>query len=92
MTHHLVASAIDHLRNEFSRAHPSLPSKSYLAKKVEELKALVEKLPDDVLPAAQPTAGQAKAASAAPAPATPVPAAPATGQTTPTETATPASA
>jgi hypothetical protein len=70
MTHHLVRSALDALRNEFSRAHPSLPAKAELMKQAKALIALVAKLPDDLAPAETaapevPPAGSAENATAA---------------------------
>lgn len=47
MSHHLIAALADSIRNEFARAHPSLPAKSTLLAKAGELRDLVEGLPDE---------------------------------------------
>lgn len=41
-----IASLVDNIRNEFSRAHPALPDKAWLAAEVTKLSAAVESLPD----------------------------------------------
>jgi uncharacterized small protein (DUF1192 family) len=73
MTHHLIHDALAALKNEYVRAHPALPSKAELEKRIAALKALVEQLPDEA--AAPVAAGTSAPTGAAGAAASPQPSA-----------------